>query len=188
MNNVLVPVADGSEEMEAVITIDVLRRAGADVCVASVMDNRKIVTASRGVRIEADCLISECTAKTWDLIALPGGMPGAEHLQHCATLITLARTQLESKRPLAAICAAPAVALGRNGLIAEFTATCHPNFTKELAQYTGHVVTGEPVVADRHLITSQGPGTAMQFALTLVATLFDDNKAKEVADAMVTAW
>jgi 4-methyl-5(b-hydroxyethyl)-thiazole monophosphate biosynthesis len=184
MTKVLVPIADGSEEMEAVIIIDVLRRAGAEVCVASVMDNRKTVTASRGVRIEADCLLADCVDKTWAMIALPGGMPGAEHLQHCDKLITLIRTQFETHRWLAAICAAPAVVLGRHGLINQFTATCHPAFQQELARYAGQI-TDDAVVTDNHLITSQGPGTAMLFALTLIASLFNDQKADEIAGGMV---
>lgn len=187
MINVLVPVADGIEEMEAVITADILRRAGIRVSIASVMDSRKTVTASRGVQIVADCLIDDCTDNTWDMIALPGGMPGAEHLQQCDELITVIRAQLAAQRWLAAICASPAVVLGRNGMLAPFAATCHPAFQQEMAQYARQV-SNEPVLTDQNLVTSQGAGTAMPFALTLVSHLLGNKKAAEVATGLVFDW
>ena len=184
MTSVLVPIADGTEEMEAVIIVDVLRRAGAEVCVASVMANRKTIKASRGVKIEADYLLAECPHDKWSLIALPGGMPGAEHLQQSVELMTIIQNQLEAQRWLAAICAAPAVVLGRHNLLTRFNATCHPAFRQELSRYA-ETVSDDAVVIDKHLITSQGAGTAMLFALTLVAKLFDDQKATEIAAGMV---
>ena len=107
--NVLVPIADGSEEIEAVTMIDVLRRAGADVTVASVNDLK--VTASRGVKLEADCLISECTDQAFDLVALPGGMPGAENLGDNRDLKRILLLQKERGGLYGAICAAPAMVL-----------------------------------------------------------------------------
>lgn len=182
MTQVLVPIADGSEEMEAVITIDVLRRAGAEVTVASVM-GKKTVTASRKVVIQADTGIEDCTAQSWDLIALPGGLPGAEHLSENSPLLSLVKQQMEQEKWLAAICAAPAVVLGRNNLLQGYTATCHPGFQSELADYAR--VSEDRVVKDRHLITSQAPGTAIEFALTLVECLFGPEKREEVAGPMV---
>lgn len=187
MTNVLIPIADGTEEMEATIAIDVLRRAGATVDVVSVMNSQRTVLASRDVRIEADYLITECPNRLWDMIVLPGGMPGAQHLQQCGQLVSQIKSQLEAKRWVAAICAAPAVVLGRCGFLASSTATCHPSFQQELAQYANQV-SSEPVVIDRNVVTSQGPGTAMQFALHLVAVLFDNKKALEIANAMVFDW
>lgn len=187
MSKVLVPIADGSEEMEAVISIDVLRRAGAEVHVASVMPDEKKVKASRDVRIEADCMISGCANEDWDLIALPGGMPGAEHLQHNNVLVSLLKSQMDAMRWVAAICAAPAVVLGRNGLIRDYKVTCHPNFQKELGVYVKQPV-NETVVIYRNLVSSQGAGTAMQYALTLVSLLYDDEKARDVAQGLVTDW
>ena len=84
---VLVPIADGTEELEAVTIVDVLRRAGARVTVASVASLQ--ITASRKVKLVADCLIAECIDKTFDLIVLPGGLPGAEHLRDCAPLVDM---------------------------------------------------------------------------------------------------
>jgi 4-methyl-5(b-hydroxyethyl)-thiazole monophosphate biosynthesis len=186
MAKVLIPIADGTEEMEAVIVIDVLRRAKIDVCVASVMPNRKEISASRGVRILADTLLSECLDHTWDMIVLPGGMPGASHLHDSTPLLQLLQDQVAGGRWLAAICAAPAVVLGRHGLIPQSTATCYPAYQKELAEQIG-AVNQERVVVDGKLITSQGPGTATEFALQLVEALSGKQASAEVAKEMVVA-
>lgn len=186
MTKVLVPIADDTEEMEAVTVIDVLRRAQVEVCVASVMPQRKEITASRGVRIVADVLLSDCTAQTWDMIALPGGMPGASHLHDSAPLVQLLREQIASGRWVAAICASPAVVLGRHHLIPHATATCYPAFQQELSEQIKSL-NQERVVVDGKLITSQGPGTAVEFALQLVEALCGKQKAEEVANEMVVA-
>lgn len=187
MTRVLVAIADGSEEMEAVITIDVLRRAQVEVCLASVMPGRTEITASRGVKIIADALLGACLTQTWDMIVLPGGMPGAAHLHDSVELRDLLQRQIESGRWLAAICAAPAVVLGRHNLIPQATATCFPASQEELA---GRVktVTQAAVVVDGKLITSQGPGTAIPFALQLVELLCGGERARQVAGAMVFDW
>ncbi|WP_323846388.1 DJ-1 family glyoxalase III [Microbulbifer magnicolonia] len=182
MKQVLVPVADGSEEIEIVTIVDVLRRAEAAVTLASVMQSRRI-TASRGVSIEADRLLSECTGSRWDLIALPGGMPGAEHLHNCRALVTMVTDQMEAGRWLGAICAAPAVVLGRRGLLAGYRATCHRGFREELREQAREI-SGAAVVVDRKLITSQAPGTALEFALQLVKCLFGEERARSVAEPM----
>lgn len=179
---VLVPVADGSEEIETVTIVDVLRRAGAEVTMASVMPEL-LVRASRDVHLKADTLIGECLDTQWDLIALPGGMPGAEHLGGCAPLMQLLAQQLKDDRWVGAICAAPAVVLGRNGLITDFEASCHKNFLGDLYQQA-RAASEEKVCVDRNLVTSQAPGTAMLFALQLVECLFGEQKRKEVAAPM----
>jgi len=180
---VLVPIADGTEEIEAVATIDVLRRAGALVTVASV--GKSQVTASRGVNLVADQLISACVHETYDLIALPGGIPGSEHLRDSRELTQILKDQKEKGGYIAAICAAPAVILGHHGLIDSAAVTCHPFFAHQL---DGHEVRESPVVKDGTLITSRGAGTALQFALTLVEILYGREKAEAVADAMVTTF
>ena len=179
--NVLVPVADGTEEIEAVSTIDVLRRAGAGVTVASV--NALQIKASRGVNLVADCLIADCVDKSYDLIALPGGIPGAEHLRDSKDLLGILKNQKQAGRYIAAICAAPAVILAHHGLIESEKVTCHPFFFHRL---DSHDRVELPVVADGACITSRGAGTAVQFALKLVEILYGREKATEVAGAMVT--
>ncbi len=178
---VLVPIADGSEELEAVGIIDILRRAGADVTVASV-DSLQ-VTASRGVKLTADCLISDCVNQTYDLIALPGGMPGAEHLRDSKELTHLLQDQYHSGRLYAAICASPAVVFQHHGLLAGKRATCHPMRKDSLENKEA---VNQRVVVDGSCITSQGPGTAVEFALKLVEMLFGAPKAREVEGPLVT--
>jgi len=187
MTKVLVPIADGTEELEAVTVIDVMRRAGAEVCVASVMPKRHTVVASRGVKLGADCSIDSCLNTSWDLIVLPGGMPGAEHLHDSDDLMTLVKAQLNEHRWLGAICAAPAVVLGRHGLIKNFSATCYPGFQQELQQQVEHVA-HKRVVVDHKLVTSQGPGTAAEFTLTLVSLIYGDEKAAQVAAGMLSNY
>lgn len=179
--NVLVPIADGTEEIEAMTIIDVLRRAGANVTVAGVPSLE--VTTAHGVRLLADKLISECANETYDMIALPGGMPGSENLRDSKTLADLLVKQREADRWYAAICAAPAVVFGSLGLLTGRHATCYPGFT---AQLQGATVSEERVVVDSPCITSKGPGSAMDFALALVTALFGETKADEVADGLLT--
>jgi 4-methyl-5(b-hydroxyethyl)-thiazole monophosphate biosynthesis len=177
---VLVPIANGSEEIEAVCIIDTLRRAGAEVTVASV-DGLQL-TASRGVKIVADAKIADCTGQTYDCIALPGGMPGAEHLRDSVELIGMLKKQKQAGRLYAAICASPAVALAPHGLLDGVRATCFPSLRGKL---NPRYASDERVVVDGNCVTSQGPGTAIEFALELIELLFGPEKAKEVAAPML---
>lgn len=177
---VLVPIADGTEEIEAMCIIDVLRRAGAFVTVASV-DGLQI-TGSNGVKIVADKLISNCVEGTYDLIALPGGMPGAEHLRDSKELEILLKQQQQEGRLYAAICASPAVVLQHHGLLGERKATCHPYCADQIKNKNA---IEDRVVVDDGCITSRGPGTALEFAIKLVELLYDEQKAKDVALPML---
>jgi 4-methyl-5(b-hydroxyethyl)-thiazole monophosphate biosynthesis len=179
---VLVPIADGTEELEAVTIIDTLRRAGAEVTVASVSDGLT-VTASRGVKLTADRPIRACIHDTYDLIALPGGMPGAEHLRDCEELIDLLRVQKNENRLIGAICASPAVVLAAHGLLDDRKATCYPSFQDKLPNASNNVV-----VVDSNVITSQGPGTALPFALELVSRLLGAEIARKVAGPMLVQY
>jgi len=179
---VLVPIADGTEELEAVTLVDVLRRAGASVTVASV--DALQVTASRGVKLVADRLIGDCTDEDYDLIALPGGMPGAEHLRDSKALVRLLNRQRERGGFLGAICASPAVVLDYHGLLSQKRATCYPSFMGKLKEAKP---VQESVVVDGPFITSQGPGTALVFSLKLVEMLYGQDKAQDIAQAMVAS-
>ena len=178
---VLIPIANGTEEIEAVCIIDTLRRAGADVTVASAETTLQ-VTASRGTKLVADALIGDCAGITFDLIAVPGGMPGAEHLRDSETLTTLLKSQRDADRLYAAICAAPVVVLQHHGLLAGHTATCHPDFASRLEN---PVNVEERVVTDGNCITSRGPGTAIEFALKLIETLYGAEKARDIGARML---
>jgi 4-methyl-5(b-hydroxyethyl)-thiazole monophosphate biosynthesis len=176
----LVPIADGSEEIEAVCIIDILRRAGVEVMVASVDDLQ--ITGSRGVKLMADAFISECTEETFDLIALPGGMPGAEHLRDSTELVGMLKKQKQAGRLYAAICASPAVVFQPHGLLAGKKATCHPGRINSLENKEA---VDFRVVVDGNCITSRGPGTAMEFALKLVELLLGREKMEEVEGPLV---
>ncbi len=180
---VLIPIADGTEELEAVTIIDVLRRAGAQVMVASV--GALQITASRGVKLVADCSIADCQDTAFDLIALPGGMPGAEHLRDCELLIDMLKSQKQSGRLYAAICASPAVALAPHGLLDDKQATCYPSCADQLPDASKANLR---VAIDGNCITSQGPGTALDFSIELVRQLFDNDKARQVAEPMLTSY
>ena len=177
---ILVPIADGIEEIEAVCIIDTLRRAGAEVTVASV--GALQVTASRGVKVEADVTVASCADVTYDAIVLPGGMPGAEHLRDSAALVAQLKEQKASDRLLAAICAAPAVVLPHHGLLKNVRATCYPSMQSQLDP--SHV-SSDRVVVHGQCVTAQGPAVAIEFALKLVEMLFGQAKAKEVGAAML---
>ncbi|VVA16578.1 PREDICTED: DJ-1 [Prunus dulcis] len=179
---VLVPIANGTEPMEAVITIDVLRRAGADVTVASV-EKQLRVEACHGVKIIADVLISDCSKSVFDLITLPGGMLGAANLKNNEVLESLVKKQAADGKLYAAICASPAVAFGSWGVLKGLKATCYPSFMDQLASSATTVESR--VQVDGKAVTSRGPGTTMEFAVVLVELLYGKEKADEVSGPLV---
>lgn len=180
LKKVLVPIAYGTEEIEAVVIIDILRRAGIEVVVASVSTMQ--ILASRGVKITADCLLEQCLHDEFDMIVLPGGIPGAEHLRDHKPLIEMLHRHQQAGKYIAAICASPVVVLLPHGFLANHRATCHPGRQNALPnKEAAH----QRVVHDGNLITSQGPGTAMEFALKLVALLVGETKAAETATPLV---
>jgi protein deglycase len=179
--HVLVPVADGTEEIEAVTVIDTLRRAEMDVTVASVTDRRQVV-CSRGVTLVADERLVDLPDVPHEAIVLPGGMPGARHLRDSESLVTRLMAQDRAGRLIAAICAAPAVVLQHHGLIHGRRATCHPSFLEHLDPQTRRE---DRVVMDGPLVTSRGPGTALEFALALVGILRGPQVRQSVADPML---
>lgn len=200
MPRVLVPIANGSEDIEAITIIDVLRRGGVEVVVASVHEGLQI-TAARGSKVEADVLLSELESYTFadgshysvgealdenvmfDAIALPGGLPGAEHLRDSELLVDILEKHDIHDAILAAICAAPALVLGTHGFVMDKQATCYPGFEEGLtgAQY----VADQPVVMDDNIMTSQGPATAMVFSLSLLANLIGYEETQEVAAGLL---
>ena len=174
---VLLPVADGSEDIESVTLIDVLRRAGATVTVASVCDS--MVTMANGTKLVSDCLIKECVGKQFDLIVLPGGMPGAEHLRDSLDLKHLLTEQVARGGLYGAICASPAVVLQSHDLIDSKKVTCYPGFEE------GLIFEKDSVVVDGNCVTSAGPGTAVPFALELVSQLFGKEKSLVISDQIL---
>lgn len=182
MAKVLVPIANGSEDIESVTIIDVLRRAGLDVVVASVHEHKQ-VTAARGCRLEADSLIEDVKEELFDAIVLPGGMPGAEHLRDCQVLVDMLERHDIQDKLLAAVCASPAVVFGSHGFVMDKKATCYPGF--ESGMTGAEVIQDRPVVQDGNILTSQGPATAMAFSLGIVAELSGFETAQKVAEGLL---
>ncbi|MFA5938779.1 MAG: DJ-1 family glyoxalase III [Sinimarinibacterium sp.] len=171
----LIPVAEGSESLETVTIVNVLRRADVDVTVASIGADRRIA-GTRGITLTADALFADVANQDFDLIALPGGESGARALAQCVPLMDKLRGQRLNHRWYGAICAAPAFALSPHGLLDGKQATCYPAFREQLLHFVDR-----PVVVDGHCITSQGPATAMAFALQLVEVLCGAARRKEIA-------
>lgn len=178
MKRVLVPLAEGFEELEAVTIIDVLRRGGLDVVVASLGDSP--VAGSHGIRIAADTPLGALAEQQFDMIAMPGGMPGADHLKKDGRIAEILQRLRAQGKPVAAICAAPMV-LAAAGVLDGRRATSYPGFLKDAERTT---VVDAAVVSDDGIITSRGPGTALDFALALVAELAGTAVRDEVEAAL----
>lgn len=175
---VLIVLADGFEEIEAVTPIDLLRRAGLDVIVAGVGKDR--VEGSHGIAIQTDVVLEEYKDIP-EAIVLPGGMPGAKNLSESKALGSLLDRMNESGKIIGAICAAPAVVLAGRGLLDGRKATCYPSFEKDFTSKT--TFSTARVVQDGHVITSRGPGSAFEFALELVERLAGKREAEKLAEA-----
>nr|AHA84127.1 4-methyl-5(b-hydroxyethyl)-thiazole monophosphate biosynthesis protein [Phaseolus vulgaris] len=182
-HKVLLPIANGSEPMEAVIIVDVLRRAGADVTVASDSANLSVL-ARHDVKILADASVSDVAGTSFDLVAIPGGIPGVENLRDCKVLEGLVKKHVEEGRLYAAVCAAPAVVLGPWGLLNGLKATGFPALMEKLASYAATTVESR-VQVDGRAMTSRAPGTTMEFALALIEQFIGKEKADEVAGPLV---
>lgn len=180
MPRALIPLANGAEEMEAVITIDVLRRAEWTVVTAGLTDGP--VTASRHVVLVPDTTWDEVDPETFDWIILPGGGPGAKNLQADARIAAALRQHMEAGKNTGAVCAAPTV-LHAAGLLDGRTITSHPSVADQFGASVTRI--DEPVVWDGNLITSQGPGTTFDFALAIVTAEDGAEKAQQLAEAMV---
>jgi 4-methyl-5(b-hydroxyethyl)-thiazole monophosphate biosynthesis len=186
MSRVLVPLAPGFEEIEAVTVVDLLRRAGIEVHTASL--DGPLVTGSHGITVSADIALDAAVADDYDMIVLPGGMPGAEHLRNDARVISLLRRCAATGRFTAAICAAPTV-LAHAGLLEERAATSFPGFlTAQSAP--GIRLRDEPVVVDGKVVTSRGAGTALEFGLVLVGLLAGPDVQRQVGERLqlVRGW
>ncbi len=177
-STVLLAVADGSEEIELITLVDVLRRADIDVTMVSVMSQRQI-TGAHNVQLRADALMADVMDQEFDAIVLPGGMPGATHISECTALVSMLKEQQSRGELVAAICASPAVVLAKHGMLEGRRAVAYPGFEEGLTDAGAELVV-ENVVHDGNIITSRGPATAMEFALYLVQVLVGEAKAAEV--------
>lgn len=176
MARVLIPLAQGCEELEAVTIIDLLRRAGIEVVTAGLDDQP--VKASRGVMLVPDTTLDDALNQEYDLVALPGGLPGADYLNEDQRIQSLLKKMASDNKYTAAICAAPKV-LASAGLLEGKRATSFPGILEKLNMPDVTIEAG-PVIQDGKVITSRGPGTAMDFALTLIENLSGRDKRLEV--------
>ena len=181
MKRVLIPLAQGCEELEAVTIIDLMRRAGIEVITAGL--DGQAVTASRGVRLIPDAKLEDVMEQEFDMLVLPGGLPGADHLDEDRRIHTLLKKMSEGGGYTAAICAAPKV-LAHAGLLNGKAATGYPGVLDSMELPTTEM-SRDAVVIDGRVVTSRGPGTAMDFALTLIAQLLGEEKRNEVEQALV---
>jgi 4-methyl-5(b-hydroxyethyl)-thiazole monophosphate biosynthesis len=183
MASVLVPLATGFEEIEAVSIIDVLRRGGIEVVTASVYDDQS-VTGANGITIIANNSIKNVISEDFDMIILPGGIPGAEHLRDNEKVQELLKEFNKEDKKIAAICAAP-IALHKAGVLRE-NYTCYPSYEEGIG---GDGFTDkQKVVIDQNIITSRGPGTAICFALEIVKTLVGDDTYSALKEGLLAEY
>jgi len=176
---VLVPLARGFEETEAFAVVDVLRRAGVEVVTAA-LESPLSVVSSHGVEVRADALLDDVADQPFDAVALPGGLPGTDHLAASEILRKTLQATAARGAVTAAVCAAPTVLEGA-GLLSGRRATCHESRRGDLSSAT---FVDEPVVVDGSVVTSRGAGTALYFGLELVAQLVDRGAAESIAAAI----
>lgn len=180
LSKVLIFMAEGHEEIEALTVVDLLRRAGIDIYTVSITGEKK-VTGSHGITTVCDKLIETVNFDDADMLVLPGGMPGTLNLGNCEILMDQVHGFNTSKKGLAAICAAPTV-FGKAGLLEGKKATCYPGMEGDLK---GAITSTDAVCHDGHIITSRGLGTAIPFALEIVRTFQGDEAAEKLAKSIV---
>lgn len=180
MARVCVLLAEGFEEIEAITVIDMLRRVEIETVMLGLTARR--VRGSHGIEVAADRTLAEAAGEPWDLVYLPGGMPGATHLRDDARVRALLQAQIAGGRKVAAICAAP-IALEAAGVLAGRRVTSHPGFAGQLASASEYCE--DRVVADGLVLTSRGPGTAAELALEIVGQLRSPEAAERLRAAML---
>ncbi|QQR89592.1 MAG: DJ-1/PfpI family protein [Myxococcales bacterium] len=182
MSNACLLLAEGFEEIEAITVLDVLRRANIDIAAVGV--DSESVLGAHGIKVQTDLTMPQAVDRNWDVVILPGGLPGAQKLTQSKEVQKLIKKQHQQSKNIAAICAAP-MALAKAGVLTGKQATCYPGFESYLKEgnATFHK---QDVVVDGTITTSRGPGTALAFALELVAQLKGKNIADELAKATLS--
>jgi len=181
MARVLIPLAPGCEELEAVTVIDLLRRAQIEVVTAGLASGA--VKCSRGTVLLPDATLDDALRQDYDMIVLPGGQPGATNLEHDPRILALLKKMAAAGKFTAAICAAPKV-LAVAGLLDGKRATSYPG-TLDAQQFPAIRLETQAVVHDGQVLTSRGPGTAMDFALALIEVLTDRATRDQVESGLV---
>jgi 4-methyl-5(b-hydroxyethyl)-thiazole monophosphate biosynthesis len=177
MKKVLIPLAEGFEEIEALATADILRRAGLDVVLAGLPGT--IVKGRSGIKVIADTKIEDVDHNEFDCLVLPGGSPGYVNLSRSKKVFDIINDFNDKEKTIAAICAAPSI-LGKMGILDNKRATIYPGMEKEIPRPRSG-----KVVVDEHIITSEGPGTAIEFSLEIIKNLSGKGKANEMKKELV---
>lgn len=179
MKKAIVLLAKGFEEVEALTVVDVLRRGGVH-CITCSIDGDEEVLGSHSIHVKANNLLEKVNVDKYDVLVIPGGMPGAANLRDCEKVIELVKKFNNDKKIIAAICAGPIV-LGKAGVLNDKKVTCYPGFEGELEEAT-HCE--EIVVQDGNIITSRGPATAMYFSFKILENLADTETVEKLKEAM----
>ena len=179
MSKVLVPIATGFEEIEAITIIDVLRRADIEVITAGL--ERKCVKGAHGIEIKTESHIDDVKSDEFDMIVLPGGMPGSANLKSSKKVQALLGEMDQGGKYIGAICAAP-IALAEAGVLKSLY-TCYPSFEEHILNTT--YINSEDVVCDQNIITANGPKSAIAFSLEIVEKLCDRNKMEEIKNHLL---
>lgn len=180
MSRVCVFFGTGFEEIEALTVVDILRRAGIETDMVSVMDERTVI-GSHQIPVVMDKLLSEVDFDSVDMLVLPGGLNGTKNLEACGPLMEQVDAFANSKKMVCAICAAPSI-LGHRGLLNGKKAIAYPGFEEQLA---GAQIVNEPAVKDGNIITGRGMGCSIPFALEILKHLTDEETAKSMAEKIV---
>lgn len=180
MSKIFVFLADGFEEIEAIAIIDVLRRAELDTTTVSI-SKQFLVKGAHNISVQADILFEDLDPLMGTMLVLPGGMPGTKNLDAHNGLQRLIMEYYGKGKRIAAICAAPMI-LGKLNLLRNSEATCYPGYEEYL---TDAILSKNRVAESGRIITSKGPGSAIEFALKIVETMSDTETAKRIAKAMI---
>ena len=180
MKKAVMLFANGYEEVEALMTVDLLKRAGVDIRLVSINDDMT-VTGSHGISVTMDTKLSRIQLKEEDAIIIPGGMPGTMNLGVYVAVTGALKQMNRDGKIVAAICAAPSV-LGKCGILEGKKATCYPGFEDKLI---GAEIVNKAVVTDGNIITSRGLGTSMEFGFELIKKLISEEKAEDVREQIV---
>ncbi len=173
-------LATGFEEIEALTVVDLLRRVHVDIDMVSITGEKRAI-GSHNIIVETDKMINQLNFSEYDMLILPGGMPGTLNLESNEILMSQVDAFYEQDKLLAAICAAPSI-LGHKGMLEGKTACCYPGFEKELK---GANVSMDPVCMDGKIITSRGMGCAVQFGLKIVEVLLGEEVSNDLADKII---
>ncbi len=180
MSNVVLFLAEGFEEIEALAVVDILRRGGVDIFTMSITESKEVVGKSN-IKVVADVVFNKSMAVKSEMIIFPGGTVGMENLKNNSDVIDILKDFSENNKKISAICASPSI-LGINGVLNGYKAICYPGLEELLK---GAEIVDKKVVCDRNIITSKGPGTTIDFALAILKELKGEECANSVAEGLL---